>query len=57
LIVVERHIQLAENALDRALESLQPRFVLEGVGSVDLSVEFNDSFLQQRAESLNLIAA
>jgi hypothetical protein len=36
---------------------LQPRFELEGIGSVDLSVELDDSFLQQRAESLDLIAA
>jgi hypothetical protein len=57
LIVVERDIQLSENALDRAVEFLQPRFVLEGIRSVDLSVEFDDSFLQQRPESLNLIAA
>jgi len=57
LIVFERDIQLSENALDRAVESLQPRFVVEGVGSVDLSVELNESFLQQRPESLDLIAA
>jgi hypothetical protein len=57
LIVVESDIQLSENALDRAVESLQPRFVLEGVGSVDFSVELDESFLQQRPESLDLIAA
>jgi hypothetical protein len=57
LIVVESDIQLSENALDRAVEFLQPRFVLEGVGSVDFSVELDESFLQQRPESLDLIAA
>jgi hypothetical protein len=57
LIVVESDIQLSEHALDRAVESLQPRFVLEGVGSVDFSVELDESFLQQRPESLDLIAA
>jgi hypothetical protein len=55
--MVERGIQLSENALDCAVELLQPRFVFERVGSIDLPFEFDDSFLQQRTESLNLVAA